>query len=54
MKSSFAFWITTGTGTGAVIGMTYDNLQAGLCFGMATGIIISLISWLNLRHSNHE
>jgi hypothetical protein len=54
MSGSSVFWITMGTGTGAVMGMIYDNLPAGLCFGGAMGIICNLLSWLSMRHSNNK
>ena len=52
MKSDFAFWVVVGIGVGASVGMYNDNLPAGLSFGAAAGIIMNLLSGLNLyqRH----
>jgi len=54
VKSDFVFWIVVSMGTGAAAGMSYDNLPAGLSFGLATGIIVNLIMRLNVHHDNNK
>ncbi len=43
MKSKFSFWLFIGIGIGAALGTAFNNIGAGICLGIGSSAIITLL-----------
>jgi hypothetical protein len=43
MKQKFSFWFIIGIGIGAALGIAFNNIGAGMCFGIGSSGIVTLL-----------
>jgi len=51
MKKKFSFWFIIGIGIGTALGIAFNNVGAGMCLGIASSAIVTLL--LNDYHKEH-
>jgi len=50
MKTKFSFWLFIGLGIGTVLGVVFNNMGAGICLGIGSSAIATLL----LNEENNE
>ena len=43
MKQKFSFWFIIGIGIGTALGIAFDNIGAGMCIGIGSSAIVTLL-----------
>ena len=51
MKQKFSFWFIIGIGLGTALGIVFNNISAGMCLGIASSAIVTLL--LNDFNNEH-
>ena len=42
-KQKFSFWFIKGIGIGTALGNAFNNMSAGMCLGIASSAIVTLL-----------